>query len=260
MALFNLFERETLYLPGCFTSSSLKSSINNYERVLKKLGISFRTFNDSFCCGAVLEESGYEKEARKLARDNLKLLEEKGVKHIITSCANCYRFLTNNYRDMMPNWNIKTEFILEPVLQALKSDKFKIGDFFNEPIFYYDSCYLARYSSFYETPREILKLLGFNVLELVENKSETRCCGSCGMLPVTNLELSNKIAREFIKDLKKAKIKKIITADSQAYKHLMDNLKKEDEVQVVEFSEVLCESLGLKKEVLEMKEQKDEIN
>jgi Fe-S oxidoreductase len=255
MALFNFLERENLYFPGCFSEAYLKPSINNYKRILKKLNIDFRIFNDFFCCAGILEEAGYEKQTRKLARENLSFLKEKGVKRIITSCANCYRMFSQNYSDMIPDWDIKVEFILEPIFQALKSEKFKMGNFFNEPIVYYDSCYLSRYLNFYETPREIMKIIGFNVIELPQNKKETLCCGSCGLLPTTNPDLSKKIARNFIQDLKQAKVKKIITADPLAYKHLLNNLKQEDDIQVLEFSEVLCDALGIKKEVLEKKEE-----
>ena len=256
MALFNLFERENLYLPGCFSEAYLDYTIRNYERIMKKLGIRFRKFSDNFCCSALLEEAGYEKQVRKIAKDNLQILNEKGVIRIITSCPNCFRMLSQNYKEMMPNWDIKVDFILQPIFEVLKNTK-NLSDYFNEPIAYYDSCYLSRYLSFYETPREILKLFGFNVVELQRNHEETLCCGSCGLLPITNPELSKKIAREFITDLKRQKIKKIVTADQLAYKHLRDNLKKEDNIELLEFSEILCDSLGIKKEKPEAKEDKE---
>ena len=76
-------------------------------------------------------------------------------------------------------------------------------------------------------------------------------------MPITNPELSKKIAREFIKDIRRQGIKKIVTADSQAYKHLKENIKKEDNLELLDFSEVLCDGLGIKKEMLETKEEKD---
>jgi Fe-S oxidoreductase len=164
--------------------------------------------------------------------------------------------LSQNYKEMMPNWDIKVDFILQPILEILKDTK-NLSDYFNEPIAYYDSCYLSRYLNFYEVPREILRLFGFKIVELQKNREETLCCGSCGLLPITNPELSKKIAREFIKDIRRQGIKKIVTADSQAYKHLKENIKKEDNLELLDFSEVLCDGLGIKKEMLETKEEKD---
>jgi len=258
MALFNLFERENLYIPGCFSEAYLRNIVRNYERIMKKLDIRFRRFSDFFCCGAILEEAGYEKQARKLAKENHELLVTKGVIRVITSCPNCFRMFSQNYKDMMPNWEIKTQFILEPILEALKNKNTKLGTYFNEPAVYYGSCYLSRYSNFYDIPREILKLIGFHLVEIQNNHDESLCCGSCGNLPLIDSELSKKIAKDFISDLKRQKVKKVITADSRAFKHLLSNITKEDGIEVFEFSEVLCEALGIKREAREKDENNEE--
>ncbi len=258
MALFNLFERENIYFPGCFSEAYLPNLIKNYERVLKKLGIGFKTISSSFCCSAIVEEAGYEKQARKIAKNNFEIFNEKGIKRIITSCPNCFRMFSQNYKEIIPNWDIKVEFILEPILEAIKQGKSRKVDYFGEPIVYYDSCYLARYSRLLSVPREILKLFGFKLIELSSNNEEVSCCGSCGNLPLIDNALSNKIARNFIKNLRQQGVKKIVTADSQAYRHLKRNLEKEENIEILEFSEILCDAVGVKKEIIE-EESKGEV-
>jgi len=254
MALFGLFRNsETLYFPGCFTGSFLKSKIENYTKILKRLKIDFRLYKEKefVCCGGLLEQNGYEKQFRKNARENLEFLNKKGIKKIITNCPLCCSIFKNEYKNVMPDWNIETEFILVTIFNKLfenNSNNSIIKNYSNETVAYYDSCYLARHLKIYDAPRELLKLFGYQVIELPKNKEETLCCGSCGNFFHLNQEFSNKIAKDFIVMLQRRKIKKIITADPMAYWHLKENLEalSVNELQVIEFSDIICHALGIK--------------
>jgi Fe-S oxidoreductase len=252
MALFGFGRKDVLYFPGCFSSAFplTRGKAENYQKILKKLKINFFMLKEKefVCCGGFLEEAGYEKNLRKIARENLSLFKEKGVKKIITSCPLCHNTL-KNYKELLPDWDIDIEFILTTALNAIKENENFIKTFANEPIAYYDSCYLARYSSIVEQPREFLIFLGYNLVELPKTKEETLCCGSCGNLPITNPQLANQIAGNFIKMLKRKGIKKIVTADARAYKHLKENLDffGTKELEILEFSDIICDALDIKR-------------
>lgn len=257
MALFGLFgNSETLYFPGCFSSAFFPGKIENYRRIFKKLGISFSLHKhkdrEFMCCGGFLDEAGYDRELRKLARENKDYLAGKKFKKIITSCPLCFYILKSKYKDILPDWNIEVEHASAALLDKIKGNQEIAKHFSSEPIVYYDSCYLARYSKLIEEPRELLKLLGYNLAELPKNREESLCCGSCGNFPLCSKELSEKIAVEFVKTLKRKKIKKIVTADIKAYSHLREVLKKlninEGDIQVLELSDAVCDSLGIKRD------------
>lgn len=248
MGLFGLGRSDNLYFPGCYSSAFLEPVIENYKRILKKFNIDFKLQKTERCCGGFLEEAGYDKQLRKTAKDNRDFFNDKGFKKIIVSCPLCYNTL-KNYKDLMPDWNLEVEFIAHTILKALKEQSVRNINYFSEPLAYYDSCYLGRYSNLTEEPRELLKMLGYTIIELPKNREETLCCGSCGNLPQTNNELSNKIAINFIKMLLRKNIKKIITADPRAYQHLKKNLEElkvsPEKIKILEFSEAISEALGL---------------
>lgn len=257
MALFGLFgNSETVYFPGCYTGEFLKKKAENYRKILKKLDIDFRMHKESdfICCGGFLDESGYEKQLRKTARENQSVLLEKECKKIITNCPLCYNTF-RSYKELLPDWTVEPEFILSTILAKLRESKNPIKNYFSEPVAYYDSCCLARYSNLTEEPRELLKMLGFKIIELPKNKEETMCCGSCGNLPVSNIELADRIAKNFLEVLLKRKIKRIVTADARAYNHLIKNWasiqveKNLDEktLEILEFSDLLCDSFSIKR-------------
>jgi len=251
MAFLGLFKKEVMYFPGCLSSAFLKSKIENYKKILKKIGLSFEMPDSDkmVCCGAILENAGYEKQTRKLAKENASFLEQKGIKKIITSCPLCFEMF-KNYKEMLPNFNLDIEFIISAVLNAIRENEKLLRNSYYEPIVYYDSCYLARYSKYLEQPRDLLRLFGYKILEIPNyNKEETLCCGSCGNISITNQELAEEICLEFIKKIQKLKIKKIVTADCHAYHHLKKIMEKFNikQINLLEISEVICDSLGIEK-------------
>lgn len=247
MALFGLIDRSTMYFPGCYSSAFASEKIENYKRILKKLDIKFWV-SDMVCCGGFFEENGYDKNLRKIVRENFDFLTKKEVTKIITSCPLCYN-LFKSYKNLMPDWNIETSFILSEILNKLKEGG-RIKNHYYENVAYYDSCYLGRYSNITDEPREILKMIGYRIIELPKNKEETLCCGSCGNLPVTNSHLADKIAINFIQRLKKLKIKKLIVADNRAFQHLNKSLIglgiKPEDLQILEISDIICDGIGVK--------------
>ena len=252
MGIFDIFgNSETIYFPGCYTSGFIADKVENYRKILKKLNIDFSMAKDILCCGGVLDESGYEKELRKLARENSETLENKKTKKILLNCPLCFNTFSS-YKNLLPNWNIESEFILLTIFNKLLEKNSFIQSYTYESIAYYDSCYLARYAQFTETPRELIKMLGYKIIELPKSHEETICCGSCGGLPLTNPELADQICRDFIKTLRKKKIKKIVTADPRAYHHLKQNLRAigiyDDELEVLEISDIICDGIGIKRD------------
>jgi len=248
MGLFGFGKKEIIYYPGCYSLAFLKDKVQNYLNILKALNIDFSFKEDLLCCAGCLIELGYEKKARKLARENMSFFVNKKTKKIITNCALCLQTFSQEYKKMLPDWDIESEFIFNVILEKLKQDNELIKFFSNEKVIYYDSCYLGRHLKIYEEPREILKLLGYNLVEMHFSKEETLCCGSCGQLDITNPDLSKKIAFNFLHQIQNNNVKKIITADPKAYWHLKKIIDSEKlNIQLIEFSDVVCDALDIEK-------------
>lgn len=244
MAIFDFGNSSILFWPSCYSSAVLSEKASNYRKILKKLAIKVSSPDEFFCCGGFLINAGYDKEARKIARENFDSLKSKKVKKIITTCPLCFYTFKSNYPKMLPDWDIDTEFILKSILEAIKS-KINLNEIQNRgKIVYHDSCYLGRYSKVYDEPRELLNLLGYEIVELLNNKEESLCSGSCGNLKQTNPEMANKICQGLIEQIEKTGIKKIVIADPQDYIHLKENIRGTD-IEVLDFSDLLCDALNI---------------
>ncbi|MBY9003032.1 MAG: FAD-dependent oxidoreductase [Candidatus Lokiarchaeota archaeon] len=136
---------------------------------------------DEKCCGHDSLWQGDIETFERLAKHNVKIFKEAGVKTLIFSCAEGYYTWKHKYSELFDGddgfdfdiYHI-TDFILkENLLEGLKfpiTDKIKVT--------YHDACRLGRLSKVFDEPRIILKDIPFiEVVEMKSNKEDALCCG-----------------------------------------------------------------------------------
>ncbi|MFH1307603.1 MAG: (Fe-S)-binding protein [archaeon] len=240
-----IFSRgKTLFYPGCLTKYVLKAETQNYRKILEKIGVDYIMMEDEFCCGSPAINAGYEADTRKLARKNLEKFKEKNIKKIITGCPACYKMLKKEYKELLPDWDIEVEHITTVILEALEKKPRLVARINDDKVTYHDPCHLGRHMGIYDEPREILKMIGYNIVEMANSREFALCCGGGGGLRVNNQELANSIALERIKQAKKTGAIKIITTCPLCFSHIQEN----SGILVEEFSVTVAEALGLEPE------------
>ena len=248
MPILNIFKGKgnILYYPGCLTKHMLGAELENYKKILNRLGVDFIILPDELCCGSPALNAGYEKDARSLARKNFELFQKHNIHRIITNCPACFKVFSQDYGEMMPDWDIKTEHIVFTILNALEREQKAIVKKNNERITYHDPCHLGRHAGIYEEPRLILELLGYEIAEMKNNRENAFCCGGGAGLKANNPELAEKVAKRVIKQAKDAGVSKIITTCPLCFAHLTESSDAGIEIQ--EFSSAVAEALGLEAE------------
>ncbi|HRF24099.1 MAG TPA: (Fe-S)-binding protein, partial [Chitinophagaceae bacterium] len=125
--------------------------------------------------------AGNEFLFQMMAYQNIQVLNNYGIKKIVTACPHCFNIFKNEY----PELGGKYEVIHHTVFLQQLIDEGKIvlkegGAFKGNKITYHDSCYLGRANDIYEAPRKVLEVLDAELVEMKRCKSNGFCCGDGG--------------------------------------------------------------------------------
>lgn len=227
-----------LYYPGCMKKFVLKDLEKNYENILRKIGVDFIKLKDKeVCCGSPVLNAGYFQTFEFLARKNYRVFKEHSVKKIITSCPACFKTFRYDYPRFLENFDIEVEHVTQTIVKAIKKGKIE-KKIIKESVTYHDPCHLGRYCGIYEEPREIIKHLGFEIVEMEFNKENAFCCGGGGGVRANFPQLAEKIAEDRVEQAKKTGTKVLITTCPLCYQCLKEIGSKEG-VRVKELSQIL---------------------
>jgi Fe-S oxidoreductase len=165
-SITKLFRGGTLLHMGCKGCGADEGYLG--VKVLQKLGVPVET--KEFQCGC--DFYGVDNDRiGALVKVNLKVLSGYGT--VIVGCARCLQVFRRYY-------NIKARHMTEVIAERLEElDQKFIG---SGNVIYHDPCFLARYAGITEEPREILKRLGYNVIEFANNREGADCCGDYTLL------------------------------------------------------------------------------
>lgn len=175
-------EVEYLYWVGCVASLDERNRkvAKAVTTILQKAGVSFGVLgSDEKCCGDPLRRTGNEYQYFELATENVELLNELGVKKIITGCPHCYNTLKNDYPQLGGNFEV---FHHSEIISKLVSEgKIKIDPLLEGITTYHDPCYLGRVNRIFDAPRDLVgKAKKGSFVEMPRHHDEGFCCGGGG--------------------------------------------------------------------------------
>ena len=183
---------EIAYFVGCTTAfkGANHEVAFSIASILNELGEDWTLLGeDEWCCGSPQILAGDEHGAKEYAEHNVEALESRGIKKVITGCAGCFRVFKWEYPKLLgrePNFEVvhAVEFL---------RDKLVSGELKTEPtddkVAYHDPCELSRLGGVIDAPRDALKYLAGDYIELPEHGMDVRCCGGGGLLQAANNDL-----------------------------------------------------------------------
>jgi len=174
--------QEFLYWVGCAGSYDTRNQTVSraFVRIMKAAQISFGVFgNDERCNCEVARRVGEEGRFQQVAMELSEMLNNRGVRKIVTQCPHCYNTFKNEY----PRFGGKFEVVHHSQLIArlLGEGKLRLKKGNEMTITFHDPCYLGRYNDEFEAPRAIIRTLsGAKLMELPRSRTRSFCCGGGG--------------------------------------------------------------------------------
>lgn len=247
--IFESGKTEYLFYVGCAGSldSRSKQVTLATTKVLNAAGVSWGVLGkDELCCGDSLRRLGNEFVFEDMAKKNVALFKEKGIKKIITQCPHCFSTFKNDYRQYDTDIEVvhHTEFINSLIEQG----KLKLnGGASLGNVVFHDSCYLGRYNSIYDQPRSaVAAATGQVPAEMDKNRSRAFCCGGGGGRMWLEENVGDRIYVARTEQALKQEPDTICTCCPYCMTMFEDGLKDkkaEEKVKVMDLSEIVASAL-----------------
>ncbi len=204
------------FLIGCIASVGFADLNRATIRVLQRNGVSVYVPPQQSCCGALHAHAGFREDARDLARKNIDAMLAESVDAIITNAAGCGSMM-KEYDDLLATDDAYVQKALAFVAKTRDVNEFLAELGLRSPrqkikarVTYQDPCHLAHAQKIRSAPRELLKAIG---ADLIEMPHSDYCCGSAGTYNVVQNELSMKILEAKMNDASSVDAEIIATAN-----------------------------------------------
>lgn len=243
---------EILFWIGCAGSFDQRAQkiTRAFTTILNKIGINYAVLGkEEMCTGDPVRRAGNEFLFQMMAYQNIQVLNNYGIKKIVTACPHCFNIIKNEYSELGGNYEVIHHTVF--LQQLIDEGKIRLKDggmFKGRKITYHDSCYLGRSNNIYEAPRKVLEALDAELVEMKRCRSKGLCCGAGGAQMFKEEEPgTTRVNFERTREAISTGSQIIASACPYCNTMLTDGVKneeKEDAVQVMDVAELVAASLA----------------
>jgi heterodisulfide reductase subunit D len=244
---------EILFWVGCAGSfdDRAKRVTQAFVKILNAVNIKFAVLGtEETCTGDPVRRAGNEFLFQMQAMSNIQVLNGYGIKKIVTACPHCFNTLKNEYPELGGNYEVvHHSTLLQELINEGKIKMTEGGSFKGKKITYHDSCYLGRANNIYEAPRDVLKALDADLVEMKRSRTIGLCCGAGGAQMFKEPEKGTR-------DINIARTEEALATGATTVAVAcpfcmtmitdgMKNKEKEADVKVKDLAELIAEAQGL---------------
>jgi iron-sulfur cluster protein len=202
--------KRVLFFPGCLVEYIFPEIGEKIIKFLEKCSYQPILLDKYGCCGGPAHHTGKKNAFIEIARSNFSKIKAIDPDFIVSPCPTCTEVIKKQYGEVLPeakDYLYKRtfdycQFIFETGFQNIETK-------FDCIATYHDPCHLRRGLGITDEPRQIIKKLGFQLVEMDEYDA---CCGMAGAFSLKLPKISEEIMKKKLSKAEKTCAKNLITA------------------------------------------------
>lgn len=150
-----------------------------FAALLQEAGVDFGILYDGESnAGNDVRRVGEEGLYEVLATANVAALSAASFNSVVTTDPHSYNTIRNEYPDFGGRYEIEHYTTL--VKRLFDAGRLKVTQRLNYRVTFHDPCHLGRFNKGYDAPRDLLALLGCELVEMGRCRANSFCCGAGG--------------------------------------------------------------------------------
>ncbi|MCK4305733.1 MAG: (Fe-S)-binding protein, partial [Candidatus Eisenbacteria sp.] len=244
-------ETDILFWIGCgATFDPEKHAIaQDMVAIMRHAGVRFAHLGrDETCCGDPARVLGDENIFQTTAKQTIQALQARNFGQLLVICPHGYNVFKNEYPQFGGNFPVVHH--TELLARWIRAGRIKPKVPVTGTVVFHDPCYLGRYESIFDPPRDLLRAVpGLALREMKHKREDSFCCGAGGGHFWMDLDEGEE--RPYTRRVDEAAAvgaQTIAVACTFCYQMLLDGLKARDmdkTMKVRDVASIVRESLGV---------------
>lgn len=199
--------------------------------VLRKVGVDVDFPAEQTCCGQPAFNSGFNHEARPLAKRFIEIFENS--EYVVAPSGSCTSMVRVFYPELFkeePEWRERAESLAsrtyeftEFLVNVLKVED--VGAAYRGKVALHQSCHLLRELNVRTEPQCLLRSV--KGIELVDLERAEACCGFGGLFSIKYSHISGSILQDKIDSVEKSGADVVVASDVGCLMHIAGGLSRQ---------------------------------
>ncbi|UCE00906.1 MAG: (Fe-S)-binding protein [Chloroflexota bacterium] len=224
-------ERSTQLFITCIIDTLYPQTGVAVTKVLRRCGAEVHFPQNQSCCGQPAFNAGMRPQARQMAEQTIRVLEES-LGDIVIPSGSCTGMIRHGYEELFadePEWQKRVKGVAsrtyeftQYLVDVLGIDS--LGARYNHKVAYHASCHLLRDLGIDTQPQRLLA--GVDGLEPIQLPNREECCGFGGLFSIEHPEISKEMLGRKINHFQQSGASVLTSCDAGCIAHISGGLHR----------------------------------